>query len=274
MKNRMWLVFSLLIFGVSAYGCATAPKTSQTGGDISSGPSIAEVQAEPYNGPKARIAVSRFTDRTGKGWWSGRIGDGMADMLCTALFNTNQFIVLERELLQDLLAEQDLGASGRANQDTAPELGAIEGAELLITGAVTEFEPGSAGVYGTIGNLARFGGKWGGLAGNILGNIRKSHVAIDLRVVDTRTSRIVLAASVQGEAIDFDLAGMVVGSHVGGGLGAYSNTPVEKAVRVALGEAVKFIVDRTPTEYYHVPAEEGASSSPAEPAAPVAPAAE
>lgn len=252
--TRFLLLFLLLI--APAYGCASTRNTPEADETLSSGPSIADVQAEPYDGPKARIAVARFTDRTGKGWWSGQLGDGMADMLCTALFNTNRFIVLERALLQEVLAEQDLGASGRANQETAPELGAIEGAELLITGAVTEFEPGSSGIYGTLGNLAHYGGKWGHVAGNVLGSIRKSHVAIDLRVVDTRTSRIVLAASVKGEAIDFNLAGMVVGSHVGGGLGGYSNTPVEKAVRVALGEAVKFIVERTPADYYHVPAED------------------
>jgi curli biogenesis system outer membrane secretion channel CsgG len=260
-NKRAWWYLLFLLLIATACGCTSARHRSEADGSISSGPSMADVQAEPYDGPKARIAVSRFTDRTGKGWWSGQIGDGMADMLCTALFNTNRFVVLERQRLQEVLAEQDLGASGRTSQETAPEVGAIEGAELLVTGAVSEFEPGSAGIYGTIGNLARFGGKWGGLAGSILGSIRKSHVGIDLRVVDTRTSRIVAATSVKGEAIDFDLAGMVVGSHVGGGLGGYSNTPVEKAVRVALGEAVKFVVDRTPSDYYHV-GEEGNASPP------------
>jgi curli biogenesis system outer membrane secretion channel CsgG len=38
---------------------------------------------------------------------------------------------------------------------------------------------------------------------------------------------------------------------VGGGLGGYSKTPVEKAVRVALSEAVNFIVTKTPQQYYH-----------------------
>jgi curli biogenesis system outer membrane secretion channel CsgG len=269
-KKKIRLLLPLLLaFLVTIYGCASTRNAPEPGETINSGPSIADVQAESYDGPKARLAVSRFTDRTGKGWWSGQIGDGMADMLCTALFNTNRFIVLERERLQEVLAEQNLGASGRTSQETAPEVGAIEGAELLITGAVSEFEPGSAGMYGTIGNLARLGGgTWGGVVGNVLGNIRKSHVAIDLRVVDTRTSRIVAATSVKGEAIDFDLAGMLVGSHVGGGLGGYSNTPVEKAVRVALGEAVKFVVDRTPSDYYHVGEEGNASPPPAEPTAP------
>jgi curli biogenesis system outer membrane secretion channel CsgG len=181
----------------------------------------------------------------------------MRDMLATSLFNTNRYIVLERQTLQDVLTEQDLGASGRVSQPTAAPIGQIEGAELLVTGAVTEFEPGSSGVGGGIG-----GGSWGSVIGGVVGGIQKSHVAIDLRVVDTRTSRIVAATSVAGEATDFNLGGVLVGSHVGGGLGGYSKTPIEKAVRVALGEAVNFIVSRTPADYYHYSASGGAMSQP------------
>ncbi|MCD6352715.1 MAG: hypothetical protein J7M06_00685 [Proteobacteria bacterium] len=220
----------------------TTPKAKVTSGG---GPGIGEAQMEAYDGPKARVAVSRFTDKTGKGWWTGQIGDGMADMLTTSLFNTNRYIVLERQTLQDVLSEQDLGASGRIKQETAAAIGEIEGAELLITGAVTEFQPGSSGIGGSLGGIG------GGVLGGVLGGLKKSHVAIDMRVIDTRTSRIVAATSVEATATDFNLGGVLVGSNVGGGLGGYSKTPIEKAVRVALGEAVKFIVSKTPSKYYH-----------------------
>jgi hypothetical protein len=38
---------------------------------------------------------------------------------------------------------------------------------------------------------------------------------------------------------------------VGGGLGGYSNSSMEKAVRIALGAAVDFIVTKTPEKFYH-----------------------
>lgn len=242
MKRKVLSLMGLFIFLLGVWGCEMTPKAKVTSGG---GPGMAEAQLEAYDGPKARIAVSRFTDKTGKGWWTGRIGDGMADMLTTALFNTNRFIVLERQSLQDVLAEQDLGASGRIKQETAAAIGEIEGAELLVTGAVTEFQPGSGGIGGGIG------GTVGSVIGGVLGGMRKSHIAIDLRVIDTRTSRVVAATSVEGEARDFNLGGVLVGSGVGGGLGGYSKTPMEKAVRVALGEAVKFVVSKTPQKYYH-----------------------
>jgi curli biogenesis system outer membrane secretion channel CsgG len=241
--RRAQLAFIIpCLLAAGLWSCQTTPtaKVTSTGG-----PSIGQAQQEAYNGPKARIAVAQFKDKTGGGWWSGQIGDGMADMLATSLFNTNRYIVLERHILGDVLAEQDLGASGRVKKQTAAPIGQIEGAELLITGAVTEFEPGTSGIGSGLG------GTVGRVVGGVLGGIRKSHIAIDVRVVDTRTSRLVAATSVEGEATDYNLGGLAIGSSVGGSLGGYSKTPMEKAVRVALGEAVNFIVSQTPQTYYH-----------------------
>ena len=215
------------------------------------GKSIEEAQQEAYDGPKARIAVNRFTDKTGKGWWTGAIGDGMADMLATALFHSNRYIVLERQTLGDVLKEQDLATAGRIKKGTEAPTGEIEGAELLITGAVTEFEGAQSGVGGGIGGI---GGTAGRILGGIAGGIKNAHMAIDVRVVDTKTSRIVAATSVEGKATDFALGGALAGAGgggaLGGALGGWSKTPTEKALRICIQEAVKFIASKTPATYY------------------------
>lgn len=211
-------------------------------------PDINQAQAEAYNGPKARVAVTRFRDKTGKGWWTGAIGDGMADQLVTALFNSNRFIVLERQTLGDVLSEQDLGASGRIRQDTAAAIGQIEGAELLIVGAVTEFEGNAGGTRGGAGGLL------GGVLGAIGGAVRKSHMAIDIRVIDAKTSRILAATSVEGSSTDVNIGGAIGGYFGGGALGgalsSWENTPKEKALRACINKAVEFIVSKTPSTYY------------------------
>jgi len=245
MVTCCWLLV-LLIFGTM--GCIT-PGTQATVTSGQGSPSIAEVQAEAYNGPKARIAVTRFKDKTGKGWWTGQIGDGMADQLTTALFNTNRFIVLERQTLRDVLSEQDLGASGRIRSDTAAKIGQIEGAELLVVGAVTEFEGAASGAKGGLG------GGLGRIFGGIAGGFKKAHMAIDLRIIDARTSRIVAATSVEGEATDVNLGGLLGGfggsGGLVGGLSGWKNTPTEKALRICIKKAVEFIVSKTPNTYYH-----------------------
>ncbi len=226
--------------------CApTAEVTSGTGG-----PSMGQAQAEYYNGPKARIAVARFDVKAAKArdiYGYAQIGDGLAEMLTTELFNTNRFIVLERQQLQDILKEQDLGASGRVRPETAAPIGQVEGAELLVYGAVTAFEPNYRGGGG---GLVVPGLNFGLGAG-----AKQAYMAIDLRIVDTRTSRILAATSVEGKSTDF---GAVFGAVIGGGktrmplgLGGWQNTPMEKAIRVCIKRAVDFIVSRTPPQYYH-----------------------
>jgi curli biogenesis system outer membrane secretion channel CsgG len=231
-----------------ANGCVT-PGTKATVTSDQGGPTMSEVQSEEYDGPKARIAVAQFKDKTGKGWWTGQIGDGMADQLTTALFNTNRYIVLERAILNDVLSEQDLGASGRVRSETAAPIGQIEGAELLVVGAVTEFEGNASGAQGGVG------GYGGGVLGGIMGGFRKAHMAIDMRIIDTRTSRVLAATSVEGEASDVNLGGLLGGfgsaGALAGGLSGWKNTPTEKALRVCIKEAVNFVVTKTPQKYYH-----------------------
>lgn len=213
----------------------------------SSNRSIADAQADAYNGPKARIAVARFENKTAdsQNWYSPSIGDGMADMLTTALVNSGRYIVLEREALDDVMGEQDLGASGRVRSDTAAAIGEIEGAELLIVAAVTEFDGNSGGTSGSLGG-SRIGRAFGALSGGS----RSAHMAIDLRVVDATTSRVLAATSVEGEARDFNIGGALAGYTgsyaLGGSLSSWKNTPREKALRQVIGEAVNYVISVTP----------------------------
>jgi len=228
---------------VMVTSCAyTQPTATVTSGG---GPSVAQAQSIPYDGPQARIAVSSFTDKTAKGYY--QIGDGLADMLTTALFHSNRFIVLERQQLGDVLQEQDLAAAGRIKPGTEAPTGEIEGAELLVTGAVTEFEPHAGG--------AGAGVIFGGLPIALGGGGKRAHIAIDLRVIDAASSRILAAVTVEGTATDISgMAAFRIGggaSELGVGLGGYKNTPMEKAIRVVLQEAVNYISAQTPAQYYH-----------------------
>ena len=228
---------------------ACAPTATVTSGG---GPSIDEAQAERYDGPKARLAVGEFTDKTAKGdgasGWFGlygfrfkEIGDGMRDMMTTALFNTNRYIVLERAQLDEVLKEQDLAAAGRVKKETAAPTGEIYGADLIITAAVTEFEGGAKGV----------GGGTRILGVTVGGGVKKAHLAIDVRIIDAKTSQIVAAATVQGSATSFGAGGATrIGGSLPVALGGFSKTPTEQAIRTCIQKAVEYIVTKTPATYY------------------------
>ena len=246
-------ILSLFILGscLLYFGCATrdtpapaAPGRTTARVTHGSGPSIQEAQMERYDGPKARIAAGDFQVKAAGA--TIEIGDGLREMLVTALFNTNRFIVLERQAIQDVMLEQDLGASGRVKRATAAPIGQLEGAELLVYGVVSEFKPDASGVNIGIG-MSRVPLQAGG-------GTRNAHMAVDLRVIDTVTGRIVFATRVEGKATDYH-AGM--STQIGGGstrmpisLGAYQNTPMEKAIRVCIDKAVAFLCTKTPAQYF------------------------
>ncbi len=186
-------------------------------------PGIAQARAEPAAGEKLRIAVKAFEFKAARG--SADIGTGMSDMLTDALFNSGRFIVLERERVSEVVEEQDFGASGRVKKETAAPIGEIEGAQLLIRGSVTQFEPKCRGASALIVS--------GGQA----------CVALNLRIVDAKTGRVVNATTVEGTSGAASVGLIFATSPLPIGLGAYSRTPMEAAIRNCIDTAVKHIAE-------------------------------
>ncbi|MFH0739003.1 MAG: CsgG/HfaB family protein [Candidatus Omnitrophota bacterium] len=204
----------------------------------------------PYSGPKARIAVADFDVKAAKA--TGEIGSGLREMLVTALLNSNRFSVLERQTLKAVMQEQELASSGASQQGMGgPQRGKIKTADLIITAAVTEFEPRAFGGKAGIGGG---GGVGSGILGGIIGGaLNKAHMALDIRIVDTSTSEVLTATRVQGQASDI-AGGVGIGFMgkwgLGAGLSGYANTPMEKAIRVCIIEAVRYISQSISANYY------------------------
>lgn len=215
-QQRTARLLSLLLTALLLSACSSATVVSN--GD---GPTVAAAQAEPYDGYKPRIAVKPFERKTARG--GGGIGNALADMLADSLFNTNRFIVLERERLDEVMAEQDLADSSRFRQETVAPKGELEGAELLIKGTITQFEPDCRG-----GSLLLIGAK-------------QSCVAITLRIIDVKTGRIVNSTTVEGTSGTGGVGLVFTRSTLPIGLGAWSKTPMEKALRQCIEKAVNHI---------------------------------
>ena len=199
-------------------GCAPSATVVSSSG----GPTIQQAQQEPYACVKKRIAVKAFEFKAAGGG-SGEVGRGMSDMLANSLFNSNRFIVLERENIKEGIAEQDFGASGRVKRETAAPIGEIEGAELIIRGSVTEFEPKCKG--GALLIMAA----------------QQACVTINLRIVDAKTGRVVNATTVEGRS-DTVGAGLVFATNpLPIGLGGWAKTPMETAIRNCIETAVQHI---------------------------------
>jgi curli biogenesis system outer membrane secretion channel CsgG len=177
---------------------------------------------------KKRLAVSRFEDRTGSGYHS--LGEGIADMLITALVKSGKFIVIERQEIERVLQEQQFGGSGMVTPETAPKVGQILGAELFIVGSVSEFGQKENNISGGMSMLG------GGISR------KQSRAVVDIRLINTTTGEIVAAESEEGtesttgisvryEDIDFS------------NQNSWNDTDIGKAAREAINGCVKLIAD-------------------------------
>ena len=137
---------------------------------------------------KKRVAVFLFDDKSDSnfGWYGSKsVGEGVSDMIVTELVQSGLYRVIEREQLNALLHEQDLGASGIVTPESAAKVGQLLGVEIAVMGAVSEFgyKRDETGVR---------------VRGTRVGVGKQSAVAgIDLRLVNTSTGEILLAENVR-----------------------------------------------------------------------------
>ncbi len=160
-------------------------------------------------------------------------------------------IVLERgEGLEEIKKELNLSQSGYVQQSKAPQIGLLEGADILVVGAITAFEPNASGIGGG-GIVIPFKVPF---IGGAAVSKKEAYIAADIRLVDVRTGRVINATKVEGKASSWKIGGgtgTVIGSvALGGALGTYKNTPMEKAIRVMLESAINAIAQMVPENYY------------------------
>jgi curli biogenesis system outer membrane secretion channel CsgG len=174
---------------------------------------------------KVRIAIMPFdygavVSQVG----SVDVGKGVSSLMITRLVKDSKYTIMEREALNNVLQEQDLSNSNRANPATAVKIGKMLGVDAIVVGTITQFGFESknmnvgAGAATGLGYVPYFGGWAGGFGAGSLGvHKSKVKVAIDARVVDTSTGEILAAFSGEGES---KRGGMSLWGSGGGGGGA------------------------------------------------------
>jgi curli biogenesis system outer membrane secretion channel CsgG len=180
---------------------------------------------------KKRVAVFSFEDKTDHtwNWWDGRApGDGMADMLTTALVKSGKYTVVERKEINSLLDEQKLGQSGVVTEQSAAQVGKMLGVELAVVGSITEFgySKKEQGI-----RVKGFG---------IGGKSQKATVAVDVRLINTTTSEILKAENVRKEESSGGLS-VSTPDIAFNNESEFDNSIVGKATRAAIEDIVTLI---------------------------------
>ena len=143
---------------------------------------------------QARFAVLDFDASTSStGYYYGWLGigpaKGVSDLLTNALVKDGTYIVLERSKVEQILKEQNFGASGRLDASTAAQIGKILGADAVIIGTITQFNLEQSKSGGSIGGFL-------GIGANTEKN--KAFVQVNSRLVSTTTIGEILAVA-EGE---------------------------------------------------------------------------
>ena len=162
----------------------------------------------------------------------------LTEALTTTLVATGKFVVLERLALNQVQQEQDLGASGRVNAETSAEKGKLIGAQVLITGDITQFAYQRSSIGGKFSNIVK------GLDAGV--ERVSASVSIDLRLIDAVTGEVI--ASIKG---DGSSAQQGLTTHLTKDEKKYDgsialSTPLGKASREAIQKSVAAIIENSP----------------------------
>ncbi len=263
-KLRVAIVAPAIAVSLLLSGCLQQAIKPQSTVVSTVGESVAD-ELPPYNGPRARVAVTDFEWNAGSS--STRIGlpgggvsysirqqvahaKALKDMLTTALVQSKRYRVLERSRISSVKSEIELQESGLTDSSGVKK-GSVQGTDIIVIASITGWAPGTSGTGGTVGGL--LGGGAGALLGAVTGAKTKSEMSLDIRIVDANTTEVLAATSVKTEATDRNfgaaLGALTGGGAMGGALGSYSRTPMEKAIRSGILEATKYIVENTPENY-------------------------
>ncbi len=204
----------------------------------------------PYVGPKHRITVQEIEIKTAAPASGGTaptsdpnsqalqgqltpptdFGQGLSEMLVTALSRTNRFLVLERsdKGLADMVKEQNQAGVTEATKVQANNL---LGAEVLIRGSLTEFtlQKSQSGGNSLLSGIG------------VTQASASSTVGIDIRIFDASTGEIIDSERAEGTASSKGLQFSVDKGDYNASSSSFQNSCLGKATREAISKAVLFI---------------------------------
>jgi curli biogenesis system outer membrane secretion channel CsgG len=160
------------------------------------------------------------------------IGDGIKDMMTTALQETGCFEVMDRDSMDEI--KKELEAAGKKVE--------TEVADFLVTGSVTQIDMEKSST-----NIG-----WGmiPIIGSVGLSTQKANVALELRLVSVTNATVLTSKRIESSTEDksFGIGGLGFGG-IGGALvgfgGSFSSlkgTSLEKVTRDAIFKATDFLV--------------------------------
>ncbi|MDQ7056268.1 MAG: CsgG/HfaB family protein [Persephonella sp.] len=234
--------FFILFLFVFAFSCSGIKHSTETSGKRFN-------ETVRYEGPKTRLSVVVFckANRCDK-----KLASAVRDLLMNELVSSNRFIILERgEGLEDIKGEILLSQSGIVDVKNAVPSGLLEGADILIAGAITSVKPDSTTFFVPVLLPWKEGGRQH-ITGGLL-EFKKSYIQMIVKLIDVRTGRVVNSLKGEGQFTRWNLLfgeGAFDEGGAVGGVALSSKIPLEKAVLNLVKKFSREITDSIPQSYY------------------------
>ena len=165
--------------------------------------------------------------------------NGIEAIVTDTMARTGRFRLVERKVLGDVLAEQDLASSGRVAKPSGAATGNVLGAQYLVQLVITDYEAKTKSSKGGIGGFVT--NRVPGLGGVGLSR-GEGRVGINFRLIDATTSEVLYTKQVESIIKN---AGLIVGGGaligdvgLGGFYSSYSKTPIGQAVIAGINKGV------------------------------------
>ena len=210
-----------------------------TGASTSFPPDLPDIPAVR----KRRVAIKAFEYATVTTWvqyWfnsNQNIGEGIRSMLGVRLGPSKYLTMVERANINDVMKEQDFGASNRVKKGTNAKIGQLSGADVMLYGDIVIFGRDDTTKRKTLGAVI---GRFSPVAGAVatMNKEEKAVVGINLRLVDTETGEQIETAEARGESSrkSKDYAG-VLGVSGAGAVGGSSGMTSSNFAQTIIGEA-------------------------------------
>lgn len=162
----------------------------------------AVLQLPAHAGAKRRIAILPFSyGAVESSVGTCDVGKGITTLLMTKLVQDGTYSVVDREMLDQILKEQNLSVSDRADASTACKIGKILSVDAIVTGTVTQFGVEKKSSSFSVPSVGGYGIPYvGGLGslGSFHSQKAKAKVGIDARVIDINTTEVLATANGTG----------------------------------------------------------------------------
>jgi curli biogenesis system outer membrane secretion channel CsgG len=146
--------------------------------------------AQAFAQAKIKVAIWEFENHAESHWWFFKdMGPAARNQIDTEFSEnkalSDKFSVIERDKLNLVLKEQNLGASGAVDPATAAKVGKILGVRYIILGGIDKFAINDTG-----GNIGPLG---------VGGALKQASATINMRFIDSTTAERVISISSDGE---------------------------------------------------------------------------